>query len=50
MIEYPEAEPEFEDEIVPDAEGRITLPPNLSIEDLLADEFPDAAQEQNPPD
>ena len=41
----PEAEPEFEDEIVPDASGAITLPPNLTLEDLLAGEKPGAAQE-----
>jgi hypothetical protein len=45
MIEYPEAEPEFADEIVPDASGKITLPPNITIEDLLAGEKPGAAQE-----
>ena len=45
MIEYPEAEPEFADELAPDASGTITLPPNITIEDLLAGEKPDAAQE-----
>ena len=45
MIEYPDAEPEFADEIVPDASGTITLPPNITIEDLLAGEKPDAARE-----
>lgn len=45
MIEYPEAEPEFADEITPDTSGTITLPPNITIEDLLAGEKPDTAQE-----
>ncbi len=45
MIEYPDAEPEFADEIVPDASGTITLPPNITIEDLLAGEKPGAAQD-----
>ena len=45
MIEYPEAEPEFEDEVAPDASGTITLPPNLTIEDLRAGEKPVADRE-----
>ena len=45
MIEYPEAEPEFADEITPDTSGTITLPPNITIEDLLAGEKPGAARE-----
>ncbi len=45
MIAYPDAEPEFADELAPDALGTITLPPNITIEDLLAGEKPDAARE-----
>lgn len=45
MIEYPDAEPEFADELAPDASGTITLPPNITIEDLLAGERPGAVQE-----